>query len=405
MGDSVDVREPHQTDGWLPMNDIQAKAAEFTTGLYDAATDNSSWNDVARGLAGLMDSHQSILWLKLSKQPGSEFLFTHGLESVHQELYVEMLEEDIWLRGMRLLPSNSVCRSEQFIDLTELRKTAFYRELCVPANVAHMGGAVLRNSPESITGFAAQRSVDRGVFTDSELQLLQGLNEHFSRAVFLYHTVGKLRHEVATLRLAVDRINIATYLMDEVGRLDWCNTIGEKLLREQDGLRVKDLHLCALNTDQDRALQRLIELAAETTSGRGLSSGGSVAVSRPSGKLPYRAMVCPLGRPERKWGHGAMAAVFVTDPEAPPAMSLESLAGFYRLTPAECRVCELLLQGFSLNEAADMSEISINTIRTQLKSVFRKCRVSSQAQLLLRLVNTGSGILVDEDLSPERRPP
>jgi DNA-binding CsgD family transcriptional regulator len=81
------------------------------------------------------------------------------------------------------------------------------------------------------------------------------------------------------------------------------------------------------------------------------------------------------------------AIVFVADPSEPPVVSASALKQFYGLTDAETRVCTQVAFGLSVPEIADSLSVSKHTIRAQLKSVFRKCEVSSQVQLV-RLLST-----------------
>jgi len=48
---------------------------------------------------------------------------------------------------------------------------------------------------------------------------------------------------------------------------------------------------------------------------------------------------------------------------------------------SEARLASLLARGSSLAEAAERLEVSINTVRTQIKNLFAKTNTSRQAQL------------------------
>jgi DNA-binding CsgD family transcriptional regulator len=62
----------------------------------------------------------------------------------------------------------------------------------------------------------------------------------------------------------------------------------------------------------------------------------------------------------------------------------------YGLTRAEIRLCELLLAGQSLAEAATGLRVSRNTAKTHLTRIFDKTGVRSQ-MALLRLLTLGGG--------------
>ncbi len=63
--------------------------------------------------------------------------------------------------------------------------------------------------------------------------------------------------------------------------------------------------------------------------------------------------------------------------------SLEaSLRTTFRLTGAECRIVKGLLDGLSPREIGELAGTSINTVNTQLKSVFSKTGVHRQADVI-----------------------
>jgi DNA-binding CsgD family transcriptional regulator len=69
-------------------------------------------------------------------------------------------------------------------------------------------------------------------------------------------------------------------------------------------------------------------------------------------------------------------------------ISIDNLVSVYSLTPSEAQVAISLANGHSIDEIADSSNHSSHTIRSQLKSVFRKTGVSRQSELI-KLLLTG----------------
>jgi DNA-binding CsgD family transcriptional regulator len=58
------------------------------------------------------------------------------------------------------------------------------------------------------------------------------------------------------------------------------------------------------------------------------------------------------------------------------------LTAVYGLTPTEVRLSLMLSQGHTLRAAAEANEVSIETIRTQLKFIFQKTGTHRQAALI-----------------------
>lgn len=371
------------------MRTTDVDSSRAVQAVYEAVADRRLWQTVAKEMAALLKGHQAIILLSMTESGVAEdSVVTYGISAEIRQRYIELLSEDPWLEGMLQLQPNMACYSEQFIPLTTLKRQRFYHELCAPADVAHMIGGVAVKSHAGTTLFATQCSSSLGPFSPQQLSEVEQLLPHFARAAYVQETIGTLQQEVQSLRSTLNQLRVATLLFDENARLCWANTAAESLLREHDGLTVHMDRLAADRLEETERLNHCIQEASNTTRESGISAGGRMQIIRPSARLPYQVSVCPLDRPGGAWGYRATAAVFVVDPEHPPRMSPESFRHFYGLTAAESRLCELLLGGLSLHQAADASSIGISTARTHLKSIFRKCRVTSQSQLMLRLVQS-----------------
>jgi DNA-binding CsgD family transcriptional regulator len=99
----------------------------------------------------------------------------------------------------------------------------------------------------------------------------------------------------------------------------------------------------------------------------------------------YRVLFSPLGRQATQPDvaaslpvEAACLAVLCTATGLPPS----TLAARYGFTPAEERLCRLLVAGRTLQEAADMLDISRNTAKTHLGRAFDKTGVRSQVGLI-----------------------
>ena len=66
-------------------------------------------------------------------------------------------------------------------------------------------------------------------------------------------------------------------------------------------------------------------------------------------------------------------------------VSAKILQQRYSLTPAECKLAMLLTRGLSLQDAAGGLSVQVETVRSQLKSIFSKTNTRRQSELLLLL--------------------
>lgn len=61
------------------------------------------------------------------------------------------------------------------------------------------------------------------------------------------------------------------------------------------------------------------------------------------------------------------------------------LGSMFNLTPAEARLAAAMVTGRPLKEIAQSFDLSVETLRSQLKSMFRKTQTDSQGDLIALL--------------------
>lgn len=83
----------------------------------------------------------------------------------------------------------------------------------------------------------------------------------------------------------------------------------------------------------------------------------------------------------------AMAALTFYHPRSAPAVDERVLATAFDLTPAECRIVRLLVDGFTPKEIAARVSVQYDTVRKQLQSIYLKTATRRQPDLLRLLMN------------------
>lgn len=112
------------------------------------------------------------------------------------------------------------------------------------------------------------------------------------------------------------------------------------------------------------------------------------AIHRQGDCSPWLVWLTPLLDCES--GRKGVSLCFVFDPERQMPVAGSLLRSVYRLTPAEVRLAEQLLQGRRPAEAAEALGVSIHTIRTYLKRLYHKVGARTQATLVRRLLQVAS---------------
>jgi DNA-binding CsgD family transcriptional regulator len=96
-------------------------------------------------------------------------------------------------------------------------------------------------------------------------------------------------------------------------------------------------------------------------------------------RLPVHALF------DDQWGDQQVFILAVEDARKQLQLNRGILDTIYQLSSAEISVCECVLTGLEPTQIAQLQSRSINTIKSQLRSVYRKTGVSNTAQLARRL--------------------
>ncbi len=93
--------------------------------------------------------------------------------------------------------------------------------------------------------------------------------------------------------------------------------------------------------------------------------------------------------------------MFFRDPDIPTSPERDVIRQIFGFTPAEAMLSMELINGRSLDEAAEVIGIRRNTARAHLRSIFIKAGVTRQSELLRVLLNGVVGLSGNAHLSDE----
>jgi len=189
------------------------------------------------------------------------------------------------------------------------------------------------------------------------------------------------------LEFVLDRITDGMIVIDQRARVLHANRPARELLD-----RVRDANCASGELSFTHRHTQFAFERALAQSGPELRDDATVPlqflVRDSAGSTVARASVEPLQR--RRSGQAIVSTHLVSLHRQPDVaeVSAGSLSALYGLTTSEARVAAAAIAARSIDDLASRLELSRNTVKTHLKSVFRKCEVCSFAQLAA-LVATG----------------
>jgi DNA-binding CsgD family transcriptional regulator len=366
--------------------------------IYDAAGDASRWPAFLEKLGPVINSPANNIFVQDLHSHGFNLAADDGMDARYRHSYAEYYKtKNIYLiRGNHLLRTGKVYPSQALCPDTVALRSEFYNDWIAPQRQRHgMLGVIYRKrSIASMIGAIRDRSARP--FGEEEVSLVKILMPHLQRAVTLHRRITDLERQKNAVAQAFDHWSLGVILLDAKGRVLLMNRKAEEIANQRDGLTSHADGVRAAQNGESSALRVLIQDAISTRLGHGGRAGGAIALTRPSLKTPLNVLVTPLfpekGLPAQP---GAIAALFVSDPDVREESDEDVVRRLYALTPAEAALVGRLIAGEDLRRAAETLSVSMNTARTHLKRVFEKTRTKRQAELVQLILRSPAQIRRD----------
>lgn len=191
----------------------------------------------------------------------------------------------------------------------------------------------------------------------------------------------------------IDRIGGISLILDRNRRIVEMNPAAHTALSRGDVLGSQGESLLI----REAGCQRWLEETLRSYANGGLIAAHDRVFS--IGRCTFRATITPLTGLD-----GARSPLLIPPRRmylltlrpligAAIALDHEALRAAFGLSIAEIRLCELLVNGHSLQEAASTLELAEGTIRQRIKSVFHKTQTHRQGELVGVLVRLSSPML------------
>ncbi len=341
--------------------------------LYEAAADDDDWVVFLDDLSKLFScpGGQFLCYDNLGKRLVSSF-FSSGIAREMHERYAE-----VWLtRDPRLRPD----RDSHPMQWNHLQADAhggatmadcFYHGFLSPAGISHM--ITLRADGDD--GVLAMLTLFHGIGQTPlgvvESACLERLRPHLLRAMRLHIRYRQSQRQTMLLTQALDSLDYPVMIAEPSGRLVYRNREAEGWLAKSPYFLLREGQLTA--RDMDMQCRFKIALREQR---RVL-----LPLRCPNGGWAQQLVILPMSAGREP----SVSLVVAVDPGAQLCLSMEDVQLLFGLTNASARVALGLSEGRSLSEIARDNQVSVNTIRTQVKQIMDRTGARRQADLV-RLV-------------------
>jgi DNA-binding CsgD family transcriptional regulator len=355
---------------------------------YASVTNDARWDDFLKLVSGHFREGSVLLWHTDHKDDRLNLVSSFGYDAkTLREVDDHYHAINPWLPKKMRMPGGSLHRTDELFPEDELVRTEFYAGLLAPNNLFNGFGLSLFNDRRF--GFLSiVRSRRAGPPSPNELALLERLMPHLQRSLQL-HERFQVPSQLAGPALSVlDSLSRGVIFVGRDRRVVHANLAAGRMLSSADGLFLDQLGVCrtsrvAEQVSLDLRLKGAINgRRHDHGTEAAFSSGGVMAVSRPSGSRAYSLVVAPAPLPP--FGLTAIhiaAVITISDPDTKSGAARDLLRSIYCLSEKEARLAVQIAEGQQLSVAARDVGVTYETARSYLKEVFAKLGVSRQAEL------------------------
>ena len=361
--------------------------------IYEAALNHAHWSVALARISHCLNARSAILRAQdlHTKEVGTYVL--HNLAPEYQEQYkAHYVHVDPLVPAVAKLPVGSITQTITYMP-ESFFKSEFYNDFARPQGMGHTMGCILSRNNSQLAVMGLHRVDRRGNYDPHELALLELLIPHLQRALQVNRRLWQLTGEVNATHDALHRLTIGVILVDASGKPLFLNKQAEAIVAAGNGLTLSKNILRAPTWSETQTLHKLIFDAAQAPQ----RSGGGMSVSGPGLAQPLSILVTPVGKEQDKAfqldNARVAAALFFGSAGQQLEFFLEGLIRLYGLTRAEARLAAALANGHSLEKIAKQFGVSKHTVRSQLKSCFRKTGTNRQTELVKLMLCTPAALI------------
>lgn len=360
----------------MPRVDEQKLYDELVSLCYECVLDESRWPELLRRLLQASGRQQGGL---LRQYKDSNFAnisdvnaFDSAVITPYNQYYYRLDP------GHLFVPMRPVGNwYHDFVDfgLESIKHSPYYQEFHRSVGLGHISSIKLYDTATSKAYLSLLTNWDTGLPPEQVGKLLTRLTTHLVTAGRLSERIHHLALGLAKRDLLLDNHPTPLWLLDREGRVLYRNQAAmQRMCLSSFCLYERYSRLRSKN--QDTSLQSLIRRAAGKDGKDGKRRSGWM---RLHSTQQQELLATPVAEDAHFNIYLQQPLVTLILLEQQPQIAL--LCDLFQLTPAELRLAELLARQLSPEACAQALKVSINTIRTQLRSLFRKTGTSRQAEL------------------------
>lgn len=357
---------------------------DLVAGIYCGAHEVPPWH----GFLKLIQDHIGVSTATLVlRQPSDEdggAMISVGTNKACENRYrTTDFRDDPFLS----IPTDYLFTLSDVISEEALKKTVYYRELLNDSNVGieQMLAVDIDVPAYGVAKVRLSRRQGMPTFSVAEKSLFARLIPHLKEALGHYSRTTVLKIENKVYSRALNQLLVGAIILDNQNDIICINDVAEGIVRNSGVVRVSDRKLAVQSEDGKDDWQ---EMLARVRSGFDAGAVEDIGAMRlefteKGERRLLQFLVRPFLLPDYDFSATNVGlAVFISDGAMRHILSREVIAQLFGLTRAESLLVLELCEGKAVGQAAHALNISTNTARSQLRSVYEKTGAHRMSELI-----------------------
>jgi DNA-binding CsgD family transcriptional regulator len=354
---------------------------ELIDRIYEAAIIPENWPGILEEISTIAGCYGGTL-LSIDAQQEIRHIASEQFRDV-----VRMFVRDGWtkqnirLERLAKIKYPGFVTDSDLISVDEMDAHPFYAEFVRPNGGGWAVGTIIEIPSRDLLVFNLERRYAEGPVDKQFCARLDVLRPHLARAglMSIRLRMERARAMVETLK----QIGLPAAVIRQNGQVLAINDLFQSL-SDQIAIGAFD-EISIKHPSSDTLLKQSLVRLRKTQDN---SEVRSIPVPAVRDQPALVTHLIPIKGAAHDIFSRAFAILVITPLQAPTAPTEDVLNGLFDLSPAEVKVAQGIISGKTIDNIAAELQLSRETIRNQLKSVFAKTGTGRQAQLVGLLATT-----------------
>jgi len=369
---------------------LQKQSAALIS-IYEAANDSDGWNSSLDACVDYVDAYSANI-LFHENSDNSKWRYSLGSSrwracSVEQMAktieYFEKFDARAW-KFVHQHPKQTLHIDTDFwsdtVNLADREDYQFFRN---ELGFFRKAGSKLNDNRCWTDNIAFQFPAHLDAITERSLSRVRGLLPHAAKSIEMWRTFSILKSQYKAVLAALDHVKVGLCIAEPGGSIIVTNEEAQRILDLDKSLRLGDNKRLYCQSDTMQAsINHAIESMCATSSGQN-TQAECFGLVETRNQQQISIEVAPLRDAAGELAnHFNGALITLVDLSSELEVDMTKIANACNLSPSEKDVSSLVVAGSTINAIAETRGVAIDTVKSQLKSCYRKIGCKSRVELV-----------------------